>query len=118
MGEVRDLPLTEEDYFVLKFADGTYFNSNFRKFNGKISEALRYENISDTIQDKYMLVKLYGLDVEIVPVTITIAERKKRDILCYLVNPQGNGWCFRTDSHLKVRWSIIGADMRYPALTD
>ena len=100
------MPLSVEDCFVLKFADGTYFNSNFHKFNGKISEALRYENISNTIQDKYMLGKLYGLDIEIVPVTVTITERKKRDLLCYFTGNGVTGWAIRSCAHMQFYWLL------------
>ena len=111
------MKLSEQEYFVLKFTDGTYFNSNFHKFNGNISEALRYEKISNTLQDKHMLVALYGLNIEIIPIRVTIKEIKRRDLLCYFVGSKG--WDIRTDDSMGNYWKVLSSFYEgYGALTD
>ena len=109
------MKLLEQDYFVIKFSDGMYRSSEYA--HSSINRAIKYRYLEDA-KDAADDFNKHGDKCEIIPVRVTIKEIKKREILCYFMNPiQGNGWGFRPDEHMKFYWSIL-MPYGYGALTD
>jgi len=111
------LKLSERDYFVLKFADGSFYTDNMCRRQGKLENASLIWYLEDAEYIKNLYEKVAKL--EVMPVMVTIKEIEKRELLCYFMNPIfGNGWDFRADESMKYYWRTIVPYDGYGALTD
>jgi len=111
------LKLLEQDYFVIQLGQGEYCGCRIGS-RVSIEQTYKFKDMDDAVSDMNIL-KRHDIDCEIIPVRITIKEIKKREILCYFMNPiHGNGWGFRPDEHMKFYWSIDGFPKEFAALTD
>ena len=115
------MKLLEQDCFAIRFKDGTYRSASYNSLSscGDISRAMKYlylEDVKDASDDLNRLDR----KCEIIPIRVTITEIKKRELLCYFMNPiYGNGWDLRADESMKHYWlSIMPYDGCFGALTD
>ena len=112
--------LFEQDYFVVRFADGTYRAASYNTLSscGDISRAMKYLYLEDA-KDAADDFNRYGPECEIIPIRVVITEIKKREILCYFMNPIfGNGWDLRVDESMRYYWKAIVTYDGFGALTD
>jgi len=107
------LNLFEQDYFVVRFADGTYRAASYNTLSscGDISRAMKYRYLEDA-KDAAADFNKYGRKCEIVPITITIKEKEHnhKDLLVYhfshRFNQNETGWTIRTDQYMWSYWNI------------
>ena len=113
------MKLFEQDYFVIRNADGSYYTGLAKLITRTgIDYAPQYNNLEEVVEIvNYRRNK--GIECEIIPIRVTITEIKKRELLCYFMNPIfGNGWDFRADESMKYYWKTIVPYDGYGALTD
>ena len=121
------MPILEQDFFVIKFADGTYRTIEYPSLlpQNDIARIIKYCDLEDA-KDAAVDFNSHGRKCEIVPIIVTIKERKHKDLLVYHFSPkndpEGTGWLIRSEHYMRSYWNIqvpfSDKELGYGALTD
>ena len=98
LGEVRNLPLAQTDCFIVKNLDTYYTGNIYNPFSSEVKKILFMDlDVAKGVKDCYS--RYY--DCKIIPVRVTITERKHIDLLAYCLapgdNPNARGWKLTDD---------------------
>ena len=98
-----------EEYYVLKYPDGNYLTDDLRPDN-RINRAVRFDSLREANQKRVVIKIIVGIECEVVPVSVTVQEIKKREILIYCMLPSAKGWGLTSGIHMGCYWSANLSD--------